>query len=142
MNITEKAAYLKGLAEGIGLDDSTKEAKVLKAVLDIIDDMALIVSDLDDEVAVMADQLDAVDEDLDELEEYVYCDCEDEDCDCDCDCCCDDDEIYEVECPACGHTVYFGESVFEEEEVSCPECGAVFEDLFIDEDDCDCDCDD
>ncbi len=41
MEITEKVAYLKGLAEGLGLDAQTKEGKILQTVIDVLDDMAL-----------------------------------------------------------------------------------------------------
>lgn len=47
MTITERAAYIKGLAEGLGIDESTKEGKVIKALIDAFDDMALTVSDLE-----------------------------------------------------------------------------------------------
>ena len=139
MNITEKAAYLKGLIDGQELDAGAKETKLFNAIIDIIGDLALTVSDLDDEVAIMAEQLDAVDEDLEELEDFVFefCDC---DCDCDDDCDCfdfdDDDEIFEVECPACHETVFFDESIFEDaDEARCPACGAVFDDIVIDDED-------
>ena len=47
MNLTEKAAYLKGLMEGLDLDASKKEVKVLNAMYDLLDDLALTVTDLD-----------------------------------------------------------------------------------------------
>ena len=37
MGITEKAAYIKGLVDGIELDESAKETKIIKALVDIID---------------------------------------------------------------------------------------------------------
>ena len=74
-------------------------------------------------------QLDAVDEDLDDLEEYVYGDDDD-------DCCCDDDDMYEVECPSCGETVYFDGAAIEDGSAECPNCGAK---LDFDLDGCDCD---
>ena len=96
MTVTEKVAYLKGLVEGLELDESKSETQVIKAMMDVLDDLALTVTDLSDDVDIMAEQLDAVDEDLGDLEEYVYDD-EDE-CDCcdydDCDCC--DDDLNEV----------------------------------------------
>ena len=71
MTVTEKVAYLKGLVEGLDFDANKKETKVINAVLDVLEDLALAVSDLDDEMAVVTEQLDAVDEDLADLEE-VY----------------------------------------------------------------------
>ena len=65
MTITEKVAYLKGLMEGLDLDKTTKEGKILSAMADILEDIALTVAD-------NCDQIDAIDEDLESLEEYVY----------------------------------------------------------------------
>ena len=124
MTLTEKAAYIKGLAEGLGLDESKPETKIINALIDIIDDLSLSVSDLEDELVLVGEQVDAVDEDLDALESYVY---DDDDCDCDdCDCCCDDcdeDEFFEVECPACGEVINVDEGILESGSIECPNCG-------------------
>lgn len=130
MTVTEKAAYLKGLFEGLDLDDDKDTTKLFKAMLDVIDDLALTVSDLEDEIALMTEQLDAVDEDLDELEEFVYEDEFDDDC------CCEDEDVYEVDCPACGETVYFDGEDIDAGFASCPACG---EKLEFELDGCDCD---
>ena len=96
MTLTEKVAYLKGLAEGLDLDKDTKEAKIFEAMFDILEDMALTVTDIDEDLSAVEDLVDAIDEDLDELEEYIFED--DFDDDCDCDCCCDDDDC---DCDCC-----------------------------------------
>ena len=136
MTITEKAAYLKGFADAAKLDDDKDSVKLLKKVVEIIDDLALCITDLDDQMEAVTEQLDAVDEDLGDLEEYVYdddCDCRDDDCDCDC---CDDDTMFELECPACGKTIYLDESIFDSDDpIVCPACGAELEDLTIEEED-------
>ena len=136
MTVTEKVAYLKGLVEGLDFDKDDKETKVINAVLDVLEDLALTVSDLDDEMELVTEQLDAVDEDLADLEEIFYDECDDCDCDDDCDCCDCDDEMYEVECPACGEMIYFDEEIILDGEAECPNCGEVLE--F----DCECDCED
>ena len=64
MTITERAAYIKGLAEGLGIDESTKEGKVIKALIDAFDDMALTVSDLEAELDELTEQVETIDEDL------------------------------------------------------------------------------
>ena len=123
MTVTEKVAYLKGLVEGLDFDKDDKETKVINAVLDVLEDLALAVSDLDDEMVVVTEQLDAVDEDLADLEEIFYeeyddCDCDCDDCDCDC-----DEDMYEVECPNCGEILEFDFSgLFEDDECDCG-CG-------------------
>ena len=137
MTLTEKAAYIKGLAEGLGLDESKPETKIINALIDIVDELALSVSDLEDELVLVGEQVDAVDEDLDALESYVY---DDDDCDCDdCDCCCDDcdeDEFFEVECPACGEVINVDEGILESGSIECPNCGENLEfDIEYEDDD-------
>ena len=138
MTLTEKAAYIKGLAEGLGLDESKPETKIINALIDIIDDLALTVSDLEDELVLVGEQVDAVDEDLDALESYVYddddCDCDD--CDCCCDDCCDEDEFFKVECPACGEVINVDEGILESGSIECPNCGENLEfDIEYEDDD-------
>jgi len=137
MTITEKVAYLKGLAEGLALDESKPEAKLIGAIIDVLDDMALTVSDLEDGLDLFSEQLDAVDEDLDELEGFVY---EELDDDCCCDDCCEDDEeeYYDVECPSCGEVICVDGEILDEGSINCPNCNELLE--F--EIDFDCDCDD
>ena len=145
MDICEKIAYIKGLAEGLNLDDSTKEGKILNAVIDLLGDITEEICDIEDGCDELMGQIDAVDEDLASLEEYVYeddddcdcCDCDDDDCDCDC---CDD-EVYEIECPACNDIIYLDADMLAEEGMTCPNCGTDLE-FDFDGDCCDCDDDD
>ena len=134
MTLTEKAAYIKGLADGLNLDADKPETKIINALLDLVDDMALSVCDLEDELALVGEQVDAVDEDLDALESYVY---DDDDCDCccddDCDCC--DDDFFEIECPACGEIINVDEGILESGSIQCPNCNENLEfDIEYDED--------
>ena len=136
MTVTEKVAYLKGLAEGLALDEAKPETKIIKAMMDVLDDLALSVSDLEDGMDLISEQLDAIDEDLDELEGYVYEDLDD----CCCDDCCgeDEEEYYDVECPSCGEVICVDRDILDEGSINCPNCNELLE--F--EIDCDCDCDD
>ena len=131
MTITEKAAYLKGLAEGLDLDTTTKEGKLINALLDMVSALADKVDELEGDIAELTEYVEELDEDLGDVEEILY---DDEDCDCDCDgecdCCdgCDDeddymDETYEVECPKCGDTICFDESI-DPDSLECPACVA------------------
>ncbi len=140
MDICEKIAYIKGLAEGLSLDDSTKEGKILAAIIDLLGDITEEICEIEDGCDELMEQIDAVDEDLASLEEIIYdddcdcCDCDDDDCDCDCDC---DDEVYEIECPACNDIIYLDGDMLEEDGMTCPNCGTELE---FDFDGCDCDC--
>lgn len=118
---TEKAAYLKGLAEGLEIDGSTKEGKLLNAMLDVIVDMA--------------DELEMLDEKQDDMLDLISEIAED-----DCDCCdCDDDlDYFEIECEKCGNTICLDEDLLESDDnIVCPVCGEVIE---LEFEDCDCDC--
>ena len=136
MTISEKISYIKGLAEGLALDNSTKEGKVLSAVIDLLDDMVCEIDAIDEACAEIGEQLDAVDEDLSALEDDYYADDEDYD---------DDeyldDDVYEVECPNCHDIIYLDESMLDEEEMLCPNCGTHLEFEFECDCDADCDCD-
>ncbi|WP_312693723.1 CD1247 N-terminal domain-containing protein [Caproiciproducens sp.] len=138
MTNKEKVAYIRGLAEGLELDENKKEVKVINAIIDLLDDMAASVSDMQDSFDDMADQLDAVDEDLGSLEEDFYEDEDDGDEDG------DDDEgdcYYEVTCPNCHETICLSEDIIEDGQMDCPNCGETLE-FDIDEDDDGCGCDD
>lgn len=135
MDICEKIAYIKGLAEGLELDNATKEGKILSAIIDLLGDITEEICEIEDGCDELMEQIDAVDEDLASLEEFVYED--DEDCDCD-DCCDCDDEVYEIECPACNDVIYLDADMLEEEGMTCPNCGTELE--FDFDGDCDCTC--
>ncbi|MFR2561442.1 MAG: CD1247 N-terminal domain-containing protein [Anaeromassilibacillus sp.] len=135
MTNTEKVAYIRGLAEGLELDDSKKEVKVLNAIIDLLDDLAMSLADLEDGYSDMADQLDAVDEDLGSLEDDYYGDDEDDEDD-------EDTCYYEVTCPNCHETICLSEDIIEDGQMDCPNCGETLE-FDIDEcddDGCDCGC--
>ncbi len=118
MTVSEKVAYIKGLAENAGFTDDSKD-KVLKAIIDVLEDIA-------DSIGEINEQLDAVDEDLAILEEDFYED-EDEEFD-------DDDFCYEVECPACHDVIYLDDEMIDEGGIKCPNCGQELEfDISCDE---------
>ena len=134
MDICEKIAYIKGLADGLKLDENTNEGKILAAVIDLLGDITSEICDIEDGCDAMLEQIDAVDEDLSAVEDFVY---GDEDGCCDCGDDCEDDDLYEIECPACHDTIYLDEDMLEDEGMTCPNCGTKLE---FDFDDC-CDCD-
>lgn len=145
MNLTERIAYIRGLCEGLGLDADKDEVKVINAIIDLLEDMAYDVTDMEDIVDELGAQVDEIDEDLADVEEELYGECDD-DC-----CCCDDDFddediYYEVTCGKCGETITIDEDVLLEGEIVCPNCGEKLEFDFselMDEDwGCDCGCED
>lgn len=126
MDTTESLGYLKGLIEGLDLGDNKKETKVFSAIVDVLSNLVEDIDDMTDGVEMLADQVDAVDEDLADLEEYVYDDDYDDECDCD-DCCDDDEEEFEVECPLCNTPFTVDAEIALNGTVPCPNCGEMLE---------------
>ncbi|MBQ1603737.1 MAG: hypothetical protein II045_02380 [Oscillospiraceae bacterium] len=124
MGISEKIAYLKGLMEGMKIDEQSNEGKLFAAIVDVLDEVALEVEDLTDEVMELGDGLDVVSDDLSDVEDLVYDD-EDDDED-------EDDEdveemCYATTCPECEEKIYFDETYLEDGCLKCPNCGAKLE---------------
>ena len=154
MTVVEKAAYLKGLAEGLGVDSDSREGKLWNALTDLLSDMAHEIEDLQAADLDFADALDEMAEDLTYLEELT--------CQLDvpedmeelssCPSCCggcyeDEDDmvapeavedeeydaltydgvIYDVTCPVCGQELSFDEDTLNEGSIQCPGCGETLE---------------
>ncbi len=114
--LKERVSYLKGLAEGMQISDSTNEGKLLKAIIEVLDDVALSVSDIEETQDLLSEQVDSIDEDLAEMERVIF-DEEEEDSDSDCDC------LGEFECPYCNKSICLDEdSIDDNDEVECPHC--------------------
>ena len=151
MNIREKVAYVKGLLSGLDLDEDKKETKILKAVVDLMEDISESVVDLEDDVDEICAQLEVLDEDLADVEGEIF----DDECECECNCNCDDDcdcgchlddNFYEVVCPSCDEKICLSEETLLDDKMDCPRCGELLEFDLSDVDSCkcgcDCDCDD
>lgn len=157
MTVVEKAAYLKGLVEGLGIEPDSRDGKLWGALGELLTDMAHEIEDLQATDMDHAEALDEMAEELSYLEDLV-CDLdepedfEDEDCDGDCDSCglCDedlddeeDDEdepeydgvIYDVTCPVCGEEISFDEETLDKGSIECPSCGETLEFDLSDEED-------
>ena len=125
MGISEKVAYLKGLAEGLKLDAESNEGKLFAAIIDVLEDMADEIADMQDEMVDLEDGLDAVSDDLSEVEESLY-ELEDEDED-EWDDDEDEEDCFMTTCPECEEEIFFDDSVLEDGKVECPNCGATLE---------------
>lgn len=130
MTISEKVAYLKGLAEGLGLDtEKSKEGKLISVMIGILEEVGLSIEDLEETSAALGEELDAVSDDLADVEKLVFGEEDEEDC------CCGDEDFFEVACPSCGADIDIDESVLEAGTVDCPSCGEKFVIDFSDEED-------
>ncbi|OUQ24523.1 hypothetical protein B5E80_06880 [Flavonifractor sp. An135] len=128
MTISEKVAYLKGLAEGLDIDTSkSKEGKLISVMIGILEEIGLSLEDLEENNVALGEEIDAISDDLADVEKVVFDD-EDEDDDEDDCCCCDDedDDFFEVECPNCGEDLVIDDDVLESGVVQCPNCKEKF----------------
>ena len=129
MNLVERAAYLKGLAEGLGMDAQSKEGRLWAALNELLADMAHAIEELRENDQRLDDSLDELSGELMYLEE-MCCDLEqldDED---------EDDEeddaeydgvVYDAVCPVCGEEISFDEETLEKGSIQCPKCGELLE---------------
>ena len=139
MSLTEKVAYIKGVVSGMNFDTATSEGKVIELIIDLLDDIAHDVTEIEEDVDSLNAYVEEVDEDLGFVEDIVYedeecncCDIEDFECDGDCsECICDEDcdscerggayDFFEVVCPTCNEKVYLDNSL-DPTKVRCPSC--------------------
>lgn len=124
-DIRSRVAYLHGLAEGLDLDVSSAEGRVLSSMIDVLGEVADAIDEIVDAQDELADYVEDVDDDLDTLESCVY---EGEEGECGCH---SDHAVLEQEdgvelasCPDCGETISAGAGELGAElDVTCPVCG-------------------
>ncbi len=139
MTAGEKVAYLKGLAEGLGIKDSTNEGKLMLAVIDVLDSMADDIEAVEAHAAGLSDCINDISEDMEYLEDLCLADYDEDEENCDADdgeyeepcsgCCgsCGDDQEYEVTCPKCGETITVYEEDLDFGSIRCPKCDSELE---------------
>ena len=130
MTISEKVAYLKGLAEGLNLDtEKSKEGKLISVMIGILEEVAMSIEDLEENSLALGEEIDTLSDDLADVENVVFEE--------------DDDDFFEVECPDCGEPLRIDEDDLAEGVVQCPSCDSTYSlDLVDDEDEDDEDSED
>ena len=99
MTISEKVAYLKGLAEGLNLDvEKSKEGKLISVMIGILEEVGLSIEDLEENALALGEEIDDEDE----------------------------DDYFEVECPNCEEPIVIDDKALAEGEVECPNCQTKF----------------
>ena len=91
MELNKKAAYLQGLVDGLGVDESTKEGKIIKAMAALLGEMADAIAAMDEDLTQAYDQINDLSEELEDLEADLYEDEDDDEDEGDED---EDDEFY------------------------------------------------
>ena len=136
MNIGEKVAYLKGLAEGIEISSDTKEGKLLKGILDVLADVSGALKKAEETQEELSAYAEELDEDLGALEKAFikrgafgfdgdgldYLDIEDADL---YGGYADSEGSAKIACPDCGGVILFDlDDIKDNGAVDCPECDA------------------
>ena len=122
MTISEKVAYLKGLAEGLNIDtDKSKEGKLINVMIGILEEIGLAIEDLEENSLALGEEIDVLSDDLADVEAVVFDDEDEDDYDED-----EeeefDDDWFEVECPNCDEVLDVDEDALEEGYIKCPNC--------------------
>ncbi|MGE5473590.1 MAG: CD1247 N-terminal domain-containing protein [Ignavibacteriales bacterium] len=125
--LKEKVAYLKGMANGLNLEDGKDQSKIVNAIIDVLDIFAEEFTRLEELHNNMQEQVNIIDEDLGTLEDEIY---EEEDY---------EEDLIEAVCPHCEETVtFFEDEINEDDEVECPKCHKTFEIEWECDEDCGC----
>ena len=127
--ISNRASYLKGLADGLKLDKTTTEGQLIDGLLNLVSDISDELEMLDQEQGFLADKIDEMDDVIEMIGDETFGYDDDE-----------DDDMYTLVCENCGAEIDLtgddlddiADGVFK-----CPDCGKVIE---LDLGDCDCDC--
>ena len=138
MTLSEKTAYLKGLADGMKISTDSDQGKLLHEIIIVLEDVSDSIGALEDECDRLNEYVEELDEDLGDVEDYLFDDeddYEDEDDEDDEDDDFDDedydDDVIEIECPNCGETICVPPTV-DYAHLICPACNEEFS--YIEED--------
>ncbi len=126
MDTVESLGYLKGLLDGLELDDNKKETKLFKAIIDVVENLSKDIDDVYEELDSIWEETDNISEDLSDVEEAFFGD-ECDDCPFNDDDEEDEEDGYELTCPLCGAAVYIDADADLEEGVQCPSCGEMLQ---------------
>ena len=115
-SIISKVFYLKGLVDGLKIDKSTNEGKVIMEIVDVLKSIAEEIENISEDHKDMRSYIDSMNKDLAVLQDNLY----------------DDDyETYKdegenftgIQCPNCNDMVYVDKDILERrKELTCPNC--------------------
>ena len=120
MTISEKVAYLTGLAEGLNLDtEKSKEGKLISVMIGILEEVGLSIEDLEENALALGEEIDVLSDDLADVESVVFDEDENDEEDY-------DDDWFEVECPTCEEPLIIDDEALAEGFIQCPNCQSKF----------------
>lgn len=122
--ITDRTSYLRGLAEGLNIDKEKAENKLMLEMLNVMDEMAQKILELDGDMDELDEYVASMESDLSDVEDILFADGDEDGL--------EDADAYgedgsgeiDVTCPHCGKefTIEATEINFDDD-VVCPACG-------------------
>ncbi|MDO4565314.1 MAG: hypothetical protein Q4C04_06855 [Clostridia bacterium] len=121
--ISEKVAYLEGLMDGLNVKED-KHGKLFAAIAETLSCIAEELSDHEDTLAELSDEVDDLNCAVDVYDSIMFDD--DDDDEEDSYDLWDEDEFTEIICPNCGETIHFDVDLLDvSKDIACPNCGEV-----------------
>ena len=130
-NLTDRTAYLRGLAEGLGIDREKGENRLMLEMLTVMDEMAQKLVELDTDIGELDEYVESIDSDLGDIEDALFGEegemDEDDEEDEDDGEAFDEDEELSFDCPHCGKTMQIKAADIDfDESPLCPNCHKPF----------------
>lgn len=71
-DLLKKVSYLEGLAEGLGVDKTTNEGKLLLQIIDVLGDFTDVLEEVVEDQIGLEEYVSFIDEDLSDVEDEIY----------------------------------------------------------------------
>ena len=70
--LVQRVSYLKGLADGLGIDETSKEGKLLLQIVEVLEDFADVLQETIENQMDLEEYVNFIDEDLADVEDEIY----------------------------------------------------------------------
>ena len=129
--LSKKVSYIRGLADGLELNTESNEGRIIAQLLELVGEMADEIEALQNDLAETDELVDELSGDVLDILQDIYDDEDEFDEDDDYDDFIDDDDydyeeqddLYEIECPHCHEDVMIEFDMIDEDNaIICPNC--------------------
>lgn len=71
-DLFQKVSYLQGLADGLGVDETTNEGKLLIKIIDVLGEFTEVLDEIVEDQVGLEEYVSFIDEDLSDVEDELY----------------------------------------------------------------------